>query len=200
VQSTLQDQQSILQQKIYTLRIHKYAYKLYNQLIEGDHSSIRQGDIKFIQAISDPDRFDTEEKPDARLQFICESASDFKGESLEKPMEEMISDKKGSGDYYGVEFHPEFVTFDDYLSNLRSTPPELIVDDVHIYQDGDHYWAQSTLSLEVWLAQISDEGWLKYWSKSWPPLISNLKIQIDNPLEDKKEDPSGIQVGLESFE
>jgi len=35
VQSTLQDEQSVLQKKIYTLRIHKYAYKLYRELVRG---------------------------------------------------------------------------------------------------------------------------------------------------------------------
>lgn len=200
VQSTLQDQQSILQQKIYTLRIHKYAYKLYNEIIQDNHNSIRKGDIKCIQVISDPNQFDTENKPEARLQLICESASDFPGKSLEETMEEMISDKRGSGDYYGVEFRPKFVTIDSYVSDLESAPSELIADTVHIYQDKNHYWARSTISLEKWIAQITDEGWLKYWSKSWPPLISNLKIQVDNPLEEQQEEPSGNQVGLESFE
>jgi len=200
VQSTLQDQQLILQQKIYTLRIHKYAYKLYKQLIEGDQSSIREGQIKFIQAITDPDCFDAVEKPDAQLQFICESASAFEGESLEDAMEQMLSEKKGSGDYYGVEFYPEFVTFNEYLSNLESEPPELMTNKVHIYQDRNHYWANSSLFLEEWIDQISNEEWLKYWSKSSPPLISNLKIQVENPLEEQKEEPSGTQAGLESFE
>ncbi len=200
VQSTLQDQQSILQQKIYTLRVHKYAYKLYKELIESDHNSMSEGQIKLIQSITDPNRFDAEEKPDAQLQFICESDSYFKRESLEDAMEKMVSEKKGSGDYYGVEFHPEFVTLSDYLSKLESAPPELITDNVYVYEDGNHYWAKSTLSMEEWVDQINNNGWLKYWSKSWPPLISNLKIQVDNPSEEQKEEPGGIQAGLESFE
>lgn len=200
VQSTLHDQQSILQQKIYTLRIHKYAYKLHTELTQGEHNSISKGDIKFIQTISNPDHFDTEGKPEAGIQFICKSASDFEGESLNKAMEEMISDRRGSGDYYGVDFYPEFVTIDNYISDLESTPPELIADAVHIYQDGNHYWAQSTVSLEEWIAQIIDDGWLRYWSKSCPPLISNLKIQVDNPLEEQHERSSGNQLELGSFE
>jgi hypothetical protein len=54
--------------------------------------------------------------------------------------------------------------------------------------------------MEEWVDQINNKGWLKYWSKSWPPLISNLKIQVDNPLEEQKEELGGTQAGLELFE
>jgi DNA modification methylase len=200
VQSTLQDEQSILQAKIYTLRIHKYAYKLYKQLIEDESISIREGQIKFIQAISDPAHFDAKGKPDAQLQFICESTEDFQDVSLEAAMEGMISEKKGSGDYYGVEFQPEFITLKDYLLSLESDPPEMIADEIYLYQDKKHYWAEATLSLDEWIRQTTDGGWLDYWSKSWPPLLSNLKIQVDNPLEEREKDTSGQQTGLGSFE
>ncbi|MDL0122389.1 DNA-methyltransferase [Halobacterium salinarum] len=200
VQSTLQDEQSVLQEKIYTLRIHKYAYKLYKQLIENEESDVRDGQIKFIQAISDPDDFDAESEPNARLQFVCESAADFEGVSLEGAMKEMVSDKKGSGDYYGIEFDPEFVTLKEYLDELQSGQAELIGDDIYIYQDRNHNWAEATISRDEWIAQCEEEGWLQYWSKSWPPLLSNLKIQVDNPLDERKEDPTGHQAGLESFE
>ncbi|GAA0452536.1 site-specific DNA-methyltransferase (plasmid) [Halococcus dombrowskii] len=199
VQSTLRDEQSILQKKIYTLRIHKYAYKLYKQLIEGENSSIRRGQIKFIQAISDPNHFDAESKPDVRLEFVHEPSNNFEEISFETVMESMLSEKKGSGDYYGVEFHPEFITLRDYLSNLESGSPELIGNKVHLYQDGNHHWAEETLSLDEWINQITDEEWLQYWSKSHPPLVSNLKIQVDNPLEERKEKPSSQQSELGSF-
>jgi hypothetical protein len=196
----LQDQQSLLQQKIYTLRIHKYSYKLYRQIIKGKNNRLPEEQIKFIHVSSDPNQFDSGEKPDARLQFVCESNSDFEEEFLEDAIEQMFSGKKGSGSYYGVEFHPEFVTLSEYLANLEASSPELIADDVHVYQGGNHYWAESTLSLDELIAQLTDEGWMKYWSKSWPPLISNLKIQVNNPLEEQREEPSGTQAGLEWFE
>jgi len=60
VQSTLQDEQSVLQKKIYTLRIHKYAYKLYRELVRGKTVVFTRGKSKFIQALSDPSDFSAE--------------------------------------------------------------------------------------------------------------------------------------------
>lgn len=200
VQSTLQDKQSNLQRKIYTLRIHKYAYKLYKHLIGKGNNGIREGQIEFIQIISDPEQFDVEDEPDARLQFVCESTTDLEDVSLNSAMEGMLSERRGSGDYYGVDFHPEFIAVNSYLDILRSNPPELIADEIHLYRDGNHYWADETLSLDEWLAHTADKEWTRYWSKSWPPLLSNLKIRVDNPLDERNEEPSGHQAGLEFFD
>lgn len=181
VQSTLQDEQSVLQKKIYTLRIHKYAYKLYRELVRGENSSIHEGQIKFIQALSDPSDFSAETKPDARIQFVCESVADFEDVSLHAAMKDMLSETKGSGDYYGVEFHPEFITLSDYRSSLQSDPPELIADGVHLYRDKHHHWAEATLSLDEWFAQTTNDGWLstgrKIGLRSFQILRSRLIIQ-----------------------
>jgi len=96
-------------------------------------------------------------------------------------MKDMLSETKGSGDYYGVEFHPEFITLSDYRSSLQSDPPELIADGVHLYRDKHHHWAEATLSLDEWFAQTTNDGWLQYWSKiglrSFQILRSRLIIQ-----------------------
>jgi len=167
----------------------------------GENSSIHEGQIKFIQALSDPSDFSAETKPDARIQFVCESVADFEDVSLHAAMKDMLSLKRR------VRVITMVSSFIQNLSRLVTTarvcsliPPELIADGVHLYRDKHHHWAEATLSLDEWFAQTTNDGWLQYWSKNWPPLVSNLKIQVDNPMENRGKDSSGEQTGLESFE
>lgn len=200
VQSKLRDEQEILQDRIYTLRVHKYTLELYKQLVKSDNSSIREGQVEFMQATSDSDQFGDQNDPTAELRFVCESATDFEDVSLDAAMEGMLSEDKGSGDYYGVEFHPEFLTVDKYLDALCSSTPEILAEEVHLYEDGKHNWADYTFSREEWISCVDDGEWKRYWSKNHPPLISNLKIQVDNPMDEHSRDQRGHQAGLESFD
>ena len=199
VQSTLQDEQELLQERIYTLRIHKYAYELYKELITTDENSLRDGQIEFIQTTSDPAQFDQETDPAASIEFICESMDSFADASMPAAMEGMLSEDKGSGDYYGVTFDPTFVTVNEYLETLRTNPPTLLSEEVHLYQ-GKHKWAELSMSLDEWIGCVADEDWLKYWSKTRPPLVSNLNIQVDNPMDERSTEQAGHQAGLESFD
>jgi len=137
VQSTLQDEQALLQDQIYTLRVHKYAHELYKELITTDRNSLRDGQIEFIQTTSDPTQFDQDADPAASLVFVCESVEDFSDVSMDAAMEGMLSEDKGSGDYYGVDFDSTFSTVTEYLDTLRTDPPTLFDEKVHLYQ-GKH--------------------------------------------------------------
>ena len=199
VQSTLQDEQALLQDQIYTLRVHKYAYELYKELITTDRNTLRDGQIEFIQTTSDPTQFDQDADPAASLVFVCESAEDFDDVSMDAAMEGMLSEDKGSGDYYGVDFDPTFSTADEYRDTLRTNPPTLFNEKVYLYQ-GKHNWAESSMGIEDWIDCVASNNWLQYWSKTRPPLVSNLNIQVENPMEDQRQEQAGHQAGLESFD
>lgn len=199
VQSKLQDEQALLQDRIYTLRIHKYAYELYKELIGSDEHSLREGQIEFIQATSDPDKFDQETEPTADLHFICESDTDVSDVSIKDAMEGMLSEDKGSGDYYGVDFDAKLETVSEYLNTIRADRPALFGEKVHIYQ-GEHNWAESSIEFDEWVDCVANNDWYRYWSKTRPPIISNLRIQIENPMEERGDEKAGHQTGLESFD
>ncbi len=199
VQSTLQDEQALLQDRIYTLRIHKYAYELYKELITTDRYSLHEGQIEFIQVTSDPAQFDQEADPDANLVFICESGVRISDESMKAAMEGMLSEDKGSGDYYGVDFKSTSETVSEYLDTLRTSPPMLLDERVYLYQ-GKHNWVESDMVLQEWIDCVASNDWLQYWSKTRPPLVSNLNIQVENPMEEREQGGVGDQVDLSSFD
>ena len=198
VQTTLQDEQALLQDRIYTLRVHKYAYELYKELISTGKNGLHDGQIEFIQTTSDPAQFDQELDPAASLVYVCESSEDFKDISIDTAVEEMLSENKGSGDYYGVDFDPTFCTVADYLETLRTDLPTIFNENVYLYQ-GRHNWVEDSMEIGDWIDCVESGAWLQYWSKTRPPLVSNLNIQVENPMENSSPEPGGTQAGLESF-
>jgi DNA modification methylase len=192
-QDTLHDEQARLQHHIYTLRVHKYAYKLYKELVNADQHPIKSGQIEFIAANSDASQFNTDADPSADLAYVCEREDLFADVSFEAAMEEMLSENKGSGDYYGVDFIPEFVTVEEYSASLDPDST------YYLYIDGDHNWAEESDSGEEWKSTVEDGDWMRYWSKSWPPLVSNLEIQVQNPMDEQRQEEEGFQSGLDSF-
>jgi len=118
---------------------------------------------------------------------------------MDAAMEGMLSEDKGSGDYYGVDFDSTFSTVTEYLDTLRTDPPTLFDEKVHLYQ-GKHNWAESSMEIGDWIECVASNDWLQYWSKTRPPLVSNLNIQVENPMEDRGPEQAGHQAGLDSFD
>ncbi|QZY01200.1 DNA-methyltransferase [Halobaculum rubrum] len=193
-QDTLHDAQAELQRKIYTLRIHKYAYKLYKELINSGDYSINEGEIEFITVSSDPAEFDNDEDPSATIQFVCEDDSVFEDVVVGDAMEGMLSENKGSGDYYGVSFSPAFVTIDEYQDRASTNG------DVFLYMDGAHNWVEKVFTGQEWGETVSERDWGRYWSKSWPPLVSNLEISVSNPMDEERKTSDHYQAGFEQFD
>jgi hypothetical protein len=193
-QDTLYDEQVVLQGQIYTLRIQKYAYKLYKHLVNSDKKPIREGQIEFIHVTADPREFEADHYPNAEIQFVCDDSDMYDDVSLDDAMKEMLSEDKGSGDYYGVEFHPQFTTVSEYLSGgIRN-------ENLYLYTDGNHNWSHQEFSREEWHSIVSSSDWLRYWSKSWPPLVSSLSIQVENPVNDERHEEIGYQSEFGSFQ
>ncbi len=199
VQSTLSDEQAELARKIYTLRVHKYAYELYKELVNSDEHDIREGQIEFIHAGSDPSQFQDADKPEAELLYVCESESDFAGVDIEDAKEGMLSENKGSGDYYGVTFNAKFITLEQYLDEWLSARDPDIEDEFYLYLDGAHNWVEDNFTSVEWSSLIQKNDWKQFWSKSWPPLLSNLNVQAENPMDKRKRDTEGHQVDFSSF-
>jgi DNA modification methylase len=199
VQSTLRDEQVELELKIYTLRIHKYAYELYKEFVNSDQHNILEGQIEFIHTASDPSQFGDGDDPEAELLYVCESESDYESVDVEAARKGMLSEDKGSGDYYGVEFDADFITVDRYLDERLPGRDVNIEDEYHLYVDGAHNWAEHSFTPEDWEALVEEREWKRYWSKSRPPLISNLLIQAENPMDERKRDIEGHQADFSSF-
>jgi len=199
VQSTLRDEQAELAQNIYTLRIHKYAYELYKELANSDDHDIRGDQIEFIHVFSDPSTFSDSNDPSAELLFVSSSKEAFTGIEMEDAKEGMLSENKGSGDYYGVEFDAGFTTVGQYLNKCSEGYNQDSERQYHLYINGIHSWAEHSFSLEDWKALVEEDEWKRYQSNKNPPLVSNLKIQVENPMDKRKRDTDGRQANFTNF-
>lgn len=200
VQSTLRDEQAELARKIYNLRVHKYALELYKEFVNSKEHDIREGQIEFIHTVSDPSQFGEVDEPEAELLYVCESESDFENVDIAAAKEGMLSENKGSGDYYGVEFDVDFITVDNYLGERLPERDVDIEDEYHLYIDGAHNWAEHSFTPNDWQGLVEAGEWKRYWSKSRPPLISNINIQAENPMDKRKQDTGGHQADFSSYD
>ena len=199
VQSTLRDEQAELAQKIYTLRIHKYAYELYKELANSDSHDIRGDQIELIQAFSDPSMFGDSDNPSAELLLLSSSTEAFTGIEIEDAKKGMLSENKGSGDYYGVEFDARCMTVDKYINKYLEEYVLELESRFHLYVNGIHSWAEHSFSPRDWKALVEEGEWTRYQSNKNPPLVSNLKIQVENPMDKRKRDTDGRQANFTKF-
>jgi DNA modification methylase len=187
-----------LEYTIWTLRIHKYALRLQRELIINDKFEINRPDFDAIQVFADSESFTAEDSPSAVLSYVgSERLMEFSDEFIEVE-EELISDTRGSGDYYEVDFNIRPCTSTDWF---ETDGPELLAESppLYVYTDGAHYWYQSELSWQEWKELAESNQWQRYQSESWSPLVSTIPIQVDNPMESIEQRFDDDQAILTSF-
>lgn len=189
-----------LEYLIWTLRIHKYAFRLQRQLVTNDEIDIRRKDLTAMFALTDRSTMDAETPPKTQLYYLgAEQLANLSNE-FDTAIDAMTSDERGSGDYYEVDFELEAYFIDNWFEEvaINSIKPSAL-DQLYVYPNGIHHWYQTELTFSKWQSLVEKSEWKRYQSATWSPLVSNLAIQIENPLEEVNIETDKDQSILDSF-
>lgn len=189
-----------LEYMIWTLRVHKYAFRLQRELIRNEEINIGLKDLNSILAVTDPDTIRTDTKPQTQLYYLGTDKVRDLNDIFDQAAENLISTNRGSGDYYEVDFELNAYPVEDWFEEIASQVLDISsIDPIYIYPGGVHHWYQTELAFDQWKSMSENGEWKRYQSTYWVPLVSNLAIQVENPQRelDKVE---GIQTILGSFD
>lgn len=188
-----------LEDVIWTLRIHKYAFRLQRELIINDHFEIDRHDFVAVHALSDRETFSADTRPSATLHYIGTDQLNECEEEFVQAQRDLVSETRGSGDYYEVDFDINQCTVEEWFDSIG---PETLVDSprLYVYTNGAHYRYQTAITFEDWKELYTSNQWKRYQSASWCPLVSVLPIEIENPLDSVEQDFDENQSLLTSFE
>lgn len=197
-QKLVEEEGHTLEYLIWTLRIHKYAFRLQRELIISDDFEIGRPDFTAIHALADPESFSADSSPSATLTYIGSDSLNDLSKDFDEARENLISENRGSGDYYEVDFNVKQCGIDKWFDKIG---PQLLSErpKLYVYTNGSHYWCQSEITLEKWESLVETNQWRRFQAKSWSPLVSTLPIRIDNPLESIEEDFDEDQSILTDF-
>lgn len=192
------------QRKIWTLRIHKYAFKLYRQLLDNLGEERPNDGVNTILTVTDRTSIVSADgtNPGGIILFVRDSSLEITEKDIEKASESLKSDVKGSGDYYELDHEYQVKTIADVVRNLREGESALPDNDpLYIYTGGVHNDYQREITPREWLAQVGNRAWRLRRDTGWPPLISNLPISIDDPTESdsSKTEDDGDQASIAQF-
>jgi len=189
-----------LENLIWTLRIHKYAFRLQRELIRSDEIDLGPEDLSSVLAITDRETIGTDMRPQTQLYYLGNDKVQSLSDAFNKAAENLMSPEKGSGDYYEVDFelnaYPVKIWFEEVGAQTLDIPT---INPLYVYSDGIHHWHRTELTFERWKSMVSTNEWKRYQSSNWTPLVSNLGIRVENPQQEiKKMDKQ--QTVLGSFE
>jgi len=244
-QETLPNTQQELPQIIWTLRAHKYAFKLYRQLIqqperksepdddgwpfdlsreewptdigadtipdvkEGTWPPKTESEIEFIlaQTTLEYEEADgqgkvvsAEQPPTTHLCYVCQDSVDIDSVPVQAARNGLISDVPGSGDYYEVEFEVDVIDTKAYRDAIEGDSSPVLQDEsVYIYTGGHHFWYNTPTTVADWHEDVRAETWQQYRVRNWAPLVSNLKLRVENPLNDAPVTESSRQADIQNY-
>jgi hypothetical protein len=200
-QQTLVDEDSghSLEYLIWTLRIHKYAFRLQRELIRNEEIGIKREDFNSVLAVTDPETIGTDTRPQTQLYYLGTDKVRNLNEIFDQAAENLISANRGSGDYYEVDFELNAYPVEDWFEDTASQVLDLSsIDNLYVYSNGVHHWYQTELTFDQWKSMVVNSEWKRYQSTYWTPLVSNLGIQVENPQQEVDE-MNKNQTVLENF-
>lgn len=171
-------------QKIWTLRVHKYAIELYKNLIEFDDIGLYSGEIKAIIAVADPEmltpNYDT---VDVDLFYVTNTEANITNNDIQDLKDKLKSGNSGSGDYYELNTDINIGPM-----SMLSTPPKFgDREELYVYTGGNHHYFKDAISFDSWGKDIESTISSRQYYTKIPPLISNLRIRIKNPYSGEYE-------------
>lgn len=185
-QKLVQDnQRAPLSYLIWTLRIHKYAFQLQRELITNDEFDVERNDLIAGLIVTDDTTLDGQDPPQADVYFLgTQRLSDF-SDNFGNVADSMVSENRGSGDYYEVDFNISAYEIDHWFDSIASKEiDQSDINPLYIYSNGIHHWFQTKMTVSEWESVVKTGEWKRYQSNSWCPLASTLQIQIQNPQND----------------
>lgn len=200
-QQTLVDEDSghNLEYLIWTLRIHKYAFRLQRELISNEEIGIQREDLNSVLAVTDRETIGSDNRPQTQLYYLGTDKVRNLKDTFDQAVENLISVNRGSGDYYEVDFELYAYPVEDWFEETASQVLDLSsIDHLYVYPDGVHHWHQNELTFDQWESMVAGSEWKRYQNNHWAPLLSNLAIQVEN-LQQEVDKMDQNQTALGKF-
>ena len=198
-QTKLDESTSDLEEIIFTLRIHKFAFKLYSQLVDQEGFQDQMTNVAFIHVTSDKEQFTNQKRPSVKFEFVTLPGVKSREKQSLAEFDEELFKSQASGDYYGIDFEFILIDYFTYCEDVV-TRRELITSDVvYIYEAGVHNLVRETVTLDEWSTILRNKSWGRFVSKEWPPLVSTLGVNIDDPMGQTTIMANDNQTGLDRF-
>lgn len=178
--TTRTDELRETKEKIWTLRIHKYGFKVYKKLAEAngaDHPDEIGVNTIIVKANQNQIPPEVDEEPEVDYIFALNGNSKITEEEISSAAEDIKNG--GSGGYYGVDpaFSAEMAG--QILTRINSGNWKMNKDnDIYVYVGGHHNWWVDDILLEAWAKYYGMNNWRRMIKNGYPPLVSNLQIQV----------------------
>ena len=198
-QTKLRESTSDLEEIIFTLRIHKFAFKLYSQLVDQEGFQDQMTNVAFIDVTSDSEQFRGQKKPFVEFKFVTFPEGKGIGGEIHADVSDKLFERQTSGDYYGIDFELILIDYPTYCEDVMTGGKPGTPDVVHIYEGGIHNVVQETVTLDEWAIILRNKSWDRFVSKEWPPLVSTLGVDIKDPMKQTTTIKNNDQTGLDRF-
>jgi len=172
------DEKEELARAIWSLRIHKYALKLYRELLNLTEIDLRSEDVYGVLTIASEETLTRDQdRAVAEIYYLTTDRIDENQEVLETARQELTSGLTSSGNYYELDINATI----EPLSIADFDEQTIQIDEFYLYRDGTHHWYDEELS-----GESIEENFRKVRNRQneYPPLISNLGLKITNPYYD----------------
>lgn len=178
-------QQTVMERKIWTLRIHKYAIRIYEELAEIlDEKDPRRIGVTTVFALFDKDTVPPsgDKSPKGEIVFGLSGDSQVEDDGMISEAAQAIRNG-GSGGYYGLqESNFSARLAGDIVQNMKADQFTSSIDSgFHTYIGGHHHWCVSEMSSTEWIRKYGTQVWRQdYFNNNYPPVLSNLHIQQED--------------------
>ena len=193
--------QTDLTSKIWTLRIGKYAWKIYSELLEIlDVNSSYQLGVSTIFCIIDPETVPPmkDEGLVGRIVFALNGGSSIDDDDLASAADDIKTG--GSGGYYGLDDIELEVKMSGRLATeIRNDDSKISgATELYAYIGGHHHWCVAELTATEWIQKYGTASWQSnYVENDYPPLLSTLYIQQED--ESRSSDPPEVSEENQSL-
>jgi DNA modification methylase len=197
----IETQQTTMERKIWILRIHKYAVRIYDELSEIiDVETPHQAGVTSVFTLFDPETIppDRDQSPEGEVIFALSGGSPIEGDEQISEAAQAIR-SGGSGGYYGLQgVDLRVMLAGEFAGKVGdSEESSLLNSDLHTYIGGHHHWCVGEMTPIQWVREYGTQPWRQaYFTNDYPPVLSNLHIQQRD--ETRSNPPELADVGQSS--
>lgn len=180
--------------KIWTLRAHKYGFKLCKGLREvHEVDSVGTLGVNTIFAIINEDTLPPEDRESPKVTYVFALDGDATIQDVGKVQEAADHIQGGgSGGYFGLDAEFETVLSGQLLTDIRNNDWLLESESpLYVYIGPHHHWCVRETSVDGWLRDYGTQKWAQFTRNGYPPLLSTEHIEVED--ESKSSGPPEIE-------
>lgn len=181
--------------KIWTLRTHKYGFKLCKGLCEvHDVDTTTDLGVNTVFALVEGDTLppEDEQSPEVSYVFALDGDAELSGP---EPIQEAANHIQGggSGGYFGLDAKFSTALSGQLLTEIGDN--QWIIDSstpLHVYVGPHHHWCVRETRVDGWLRDYGTQKWSRITRNGYPPLLSTEHIKVED--EAKSSSPPEIEM------